>query len=100
MEAHDAPSPIAKPLHGAFRPGLYLSRFPAIPRLDLRVEAADTDSSVASSPSYFASIGGIYQYWEILEKQGYTNQGQLFGDWMGREDKGGHRVDAPHRAAP
>jgi hypothetical protein len=89
MEAHDAPSPIAKPLHGAFRPGLYLSRFPGIPRLDLRVEAADTDSSVASSPSYLGSIGGTYQYWEILEKQGYTNQGQLFGDWMGREGKGG-----------
>jgi hypothetical protein len=99
MEAHDAPSPIAKPLHGAFRPGLYLSRFPGVPRLDLRVEAADTDSSVASSPSYFASIGGIYQYWEILEKQGYTNQGQLFGDWMGREDKGGQAWITYHLSA-
>ena len=47
MEAHDTPSPIAKPLHGAFRPGLYLSHFPGIPKLDLRVEAAATDSSVA-----------------------------------------------------
>jgi hypothetical protein len=28
-------------------------------------------------------------YWETIEKQGYTNQGQLFGDWIGREDKGG-----------
>jgi hypothetical protein len=89
MEAHDTPSPIAKPLHGTFRPGLYLSHFPGIPRLDLRVEAADTDSSVASTPSYLGSIGGLYQYWEIMQKQGYTNQGQLFGDWMGREDKGG-----------
>ncbi len=89
MEAHDAPSPIAKPSHGTFRPGLYLSHFPGIPKLDLRVEAADTDSSVNSTPSYIGSIGGIYQYWEILEKQGYTNQGQLFGDWLGREDKGG-----------
>ena len=23
------------------------------------------------------------------ERQGYTNNGQLFGDWIGREDKGG-----------
>jgi hypothetical protein len=89
MEAHDAPSPIAKPLHGTFRPGLYLSHFPGIPRLDMRVEAADTDSSVASTPSYSGSIGGLYQYWENIQKQGYTNQGQLFGDWIGREDKGG-----------
>ena len=28
-------------------------------------------------------------YYEGIQKQGYTNQGQLFGDWIGREDKGG-----------
>ena len=26
---------------------------------------------------------------EAIEKQGYTNQGQIFGDWIGREAKGG-----------
>jgi hypothetical protein len=83
MEAHDTPSPIAKPLHGTFRPGLYLSHVPGIAKLDIRVEGADTDSS------YPESISGRYQYWELIQKQGYTNQGQLFGDWIGREDKGG-----------
>ena len=24
-----------------------------------------------------------------IQRQGYTNQGQIFGDWIGREDKGG-----------
>jgi hypothetical protein len=89
MEAHDAPSPIAKPLHGAFRPGLYLSHVPGISKLDLRVEGIDSDSSVESTPAYLGSIGGRYQYWEVMQAQGYTNQGQLFGDWIGREDKGG-----------
>lgn len=28
-------------------------------------------------------------YYEAIQKQGYTNAGQLFGDWIGREDKGG-----------
>ena len=28
-------------------------------------------------------------YYEGVQRQGYTNQGQLFGDWIGREDKGG-----------
>jgi hypothetical protein len=88
METHDAPSPIAKPLHGAFRPGLYLSHVPGIPKLDLRVEGVDTDSSV-SNPGYLGSIGGLYQYWENIQKQGYTNSGQIFGDWAGREAKGG-----------
>jgi hypothetical protein len=82
-DAHDAPSPLFKPLHGTIRPGLYLSHFPGIPKLDLRVEAADTDST------YRSSIGGRYQYWEVIQVQGYTNQGQLFGDWIGREGKGG-----------
>jgi Capsule assembly protein Wzi len=89
MEAHDAPSPIAKPFHGTFRPGLYLSHFPGIPKLDMRVEGVDTDSTVPSTASYGGSIGGLYQYWEVMQKQGYTSQGQLFGDWIGREDKGG-----------
>ena len=99
-DAHDAPSPLAKPLHGAFRPGLYLSHFPGIPKLDLRVEGVDTDSSgqacsyvdvdgVSTLTCSDYSIGGRYQYWEGIQKQGYSNNGQLFGDWIGREDKGG-----------
>ena len=28
-------------------------------------------------------------YYEGIQRQGYTNKGQLFGDWIGREDKGG-----------
>jgi hypothetical protein len=82
-ESHDSPGPMIKPLHGTFRPGLYLSHVPGIPKLDMRVEAVDTDSSHPSS------IGGRYQYWEVVQVQGYTNNGQLFGDWAGREDKGG-----------
>jgi len=93
-EAHDAPSPLFKPFHGTFRPGLYLSHFPGIPKLDLRVEGVDTDSSLCSylngaKTCTEMSIGGRYQYWEVIQVQGYTNQGQLFGDWIGREDKGG-----------
>ena len=82
-EAHDSPGPMFKPLHGTFRPGLYLSHVPRIPKVDMRVEGIDTDSSHPSS------IGGRYQYWEYIQRQGYTNNGQLFGDWVGREDKGG-----------
>jgi Capsule assembly protein Wzi len=82
MEAHDTVSPLFAG-HAAYRPGLYLSHFPGIPKLDLRVEAVNTDSSHPSS------IGGRYQYYEVVQKQGYTNKGQLFGDWIGREDKGG-----------
>jgi hypothetical protein len=96
MEAHDAPSPIAKPLHGTFRPGIYLSHFPGIDKLDLRVEGVDGDSSVNATPTYTASVGGLYQYWEEIQRQGYTNEGQLFGDWIGREGKGGQAWTTYH----
>jgi hypothetical protein len=32
---------------------------------------------------------GKFIYYEAVQKQGYTNQGQIFGDWIGREGKGG-----------
>ena len=80
---HDDISPIDAPRRASWRPGLYLSRVPGIPKLDLRFEAAMTD------PRINRSTGGLFMYWEYIEKQGYTNQGQLFGDWIGREDKGG-----------
>jgi hypothetical protein len=82
-EAHDDISPIDAPRRAAVRPGVYLSHVPGVPKLDLRVEGASTD------PPTNRSTGGQFMYFEEIEKQGYTNQGQLFGDWIGREDKGG-----------
>ena len=35
------------------------------------------------------SQGGRFMYWESLQKKGYTNNGQIVGDWIGREGKGG-----------
>ena len=82
-EVHDDVSPIDAPRRAAWRPGLFLSHVPGLPRLSLRTEGAFSDLSVSSSS------GGRFMYWEYIEKQGYTNQGQIFGDWIGREDKGG-----------
>lgn len=82
-EAHDDISPIDAPRRAAVRPGLYLSHVPGIPKLDMRVEGANTYTTSSSGTD------GRFMYWEAIEKQGYTNQGWLFGDWIGREDTGG-----------
>jgi hypothetical protein len=82
-EVHDDVSPIDAPRRASWRPGLYLSHVPGIPRLDLRVEVASTDPPITNSQL------GHFMYYEYVQQQGYTNQGQLFGDWIGREDKGG-----------
>jgi hypothetical protein len=82
-EVHDDISPIDAPRRAAWRPGLYLSHVPGVPRLDLRAEAVYTDPPVGSSEF------GRFMYFEAVQRQGYTNQGQIFGDWIGREGKGG-----------
>jgi hypothetical protein len=82
-EAHDEVSPVDSPRRSTYRPGLYLSHVPGVAKLDVRVEGANTDSSTTDSQD------GHFQYFESIQKQGYTNQGQLFGDWIGREGKGG-----------
>lgn len=81
--AHDDVTPPSAPRRAAYRPGLYLSQVPGIPKLDFRVEAASTDTST------LRSLNGEFNYFEIVQKQGYTNKGFIMGDWIGREAKGG-----------
>jgi hypothetical protein len=47
------------------------------------VEAVSTDPKVSRS------VFGQFNYYEIIQRQGYTNQGFIMGDWIGREAKGG-----------
>jgi hypothetical protein len=81
--AHDDVTPISAPRRAAFRTGLYLSKFPGIPKMDFRFEAVDTD------PITSRSTGGQFNYYETVQRQAYTNQGFIMGDWIGREAKGG-----------
>ena len=81
--AHDDVSPISALQRASYRPGLYLSHFPGLARLDLRAEGVSTD------PPSSRSNQGQFNYYEEVQKQAYTNQGVLFGDWIGREAKGG-----------
>ena len=82
--AHDDVTPISAPRRAAYRTGLYISQFPgSLKKLDLRVEAVTTDPGVSRSN------GGTFNYFEIVQVQGYTNKGYIMGDWIGREAKGG-----------
>lgn len=82
-ESHDDVTPVSAPRRAGIRTGLYLTRFPGAPKFDLRAEAVYTDVSTS------VSQGGSFMYVETVQRQGYTNQGNIFGDWIGRESKGG-----------
>jgi hypothetical protein len=80
---HDDIFPISAPRRAGWRPGIFISQMPFVPKLDLRVEATYTDYVTSKSNS------GQGNYFETIQKQAYTNKGVLMGDWIGREAKGG-----------
>jgi hypothetical protein len=82
---HDDVSPVDAPRRAAYHPGIYLSRVPGLQHLDIRAEAANTDASGASDRNHY----GRFFYWEVVQRQGPTNEGYLLGDWIGRNGKGG-----------
>lgn len=82
-ETHDDVTPISAPRRAAFRPGLDITQLPFLPKLEFRVEGVTTD------PPTTRSMGGLFNYDEGIQLQGYTNKGFILGDWIGREGKGG-----------
>lgn len=68
-----------------FRPGIYITRIPGIPRLDLHIEAANTET-----PGWHSRIGGNegqYIYWDYDYKEADTDNGFLMGNTVGRDGK-------------
>jgi hypothetical protein len=79
---HDDVSPVDAPRHAAITPGIYLSRFPYIPKLDLHVEGGSSDITARAE-------GGKYYYYEGVYRDCYLNKRNLMGSWLGREGTGG-----------
>jgi hypothetical protein len=77
----DDPSPLAAPRRAAFSPGFYLTHFPGLSKLDLRVEAPLTDT-------VWTNVAGRYVYWDNYYRDLYTNRHFLMGDWVGRDGSG------------
>jgi hypothetical protein len=62
-------------------------------KLDFRIEGASTDTST------LRSLNGQFNYYETIQRQGYTNKGYIMGDWIGREAKGGQAWLTYHLSA-
>jgi hypothetical protein len=79
--ADDDPSPLAAPRRAGINPGVYISHFPRLAKLDLRVEAPLTNVVALKGP-------GQYIYWDHFYHDLYTNRGFLMGNWVGRDGAG------------
>ncbi len=74
-------SPFSAPRRAGMNPGIHLVRFPKIAKLDLRVEAVNTNT-----PS--SGKGGHLIYWDIFYHDLYTNKNNLIASWIGRDGTG------------
>ncbi len=77
----DDPIPFRAPSRTAFRPGLYITHFPGIPKLDFHFETTNTTSALVGvgQPNT-----GDLNYWNFVYRDGYTNNGFLLGNVVGR----------------
>jgi Capsule assembly protein Wzi/PAP2 superfamily len=76
----DEPTPVYDGNKTGWNPGIYLTHVPRLPKLDLRVEGVNTDTS--------KSQGGHYIYFDSFYHDLYTNKNNVIGSWIGREGKG------------
>ena len=75
-------SPIAYADRSAWRSGLYFSHFPFAHKLDLRAEGVYTDNPIGGA------VGHGFYYFNFTWRSGYTNNGSLMGNWIGRDGQG------------
>jgi hypothetical protein len=66
----------------AINPGIYLRRLPKLHKMDLRLEGIATD---LNWPSHFGP-GAVY--FDVRYRSGYTNNGNILGNWIGRQGWG------------
>ena len=77
--AEDEINPIAYPRRSAMNPGIFLPQLPKLRHMQLRAEASYTDLPGLLLTDYY--------YWNLRYLSGYTNNGHIIGDWVGRQGK-------------
>jgi len=76
--------PIINPAKNPFHPGIYITRFPGLPKLDLHVEATSTESPGFNPPGFAPGNHGNLNYWNSQYRDGYTQYGNIIGNTVGR----------------
>ncbi len=79
---HDTISPIVGPDVAAWLGGIYIPRLPKVPKMDFRAEGVYTD------PPIGGNVGSGFFYYNPTYISGFTNSGNLMGNWVGREGQG------------
>ena len=78
--ADDQPFPLIYPTESVWLSGFYLRCVPHLPRLTIRGEGLLSPRRSLAFPGFF--------YFNVHYLNGYTNNRQLIGSWIGREAQG------------
>jgi hypothetical protein len=81
LEDDDDPIPLQNLTKSVLRPGLYFPRLPLLPNWDFHFEWTTSTSPGRAS---FQNHGDL-NYWNLDYPDGYTNDGNLMGNVVGRE---------------
>jgi hypothetical protein len=81
LEDDDDPIPLQNVAKSTWRPGIYFPRLPFLPKWDLHFEWT---SSTSPGRASFQNHGNL-NYWNLAYTSGYTNDGNLMGNTVGRE---------------
>jgi membrane-associated phospholipid phosphatase len=85
--ADDDILPIKNPPKNPWHPGIYVTRFPGLPKLDLHVDSVSTEQPSASFNAEYSggpANSGRFDYYNQTYPDGYTNGGNLIGNSVGR----------------
>jgi len=82
MESDDDPIPFQNLTRAVLRPGIYVVRLPFLNKWDLHAEWTSSDC-----PGKGDDAHGLLNYWNASYRDGYTNNGNLVGNTVGREGK-------------
>jgi hypothetical protein len=78
--------PWQNPPKNPYRPGIYITRIPGIPNLDFHLEAASTESPAFDNFGKGINQGNL-NYWNFQYHDGYTQNGNLIGNTVGRNGR-------------
>jgi hypothetical protein len=82
--AEDDILPIQNPARNPWHPGIYITRIPGIPKLDLHVEGVSTEQGGRAHTTLNL---GQFNYWNSSYPDGNTNRGNLIGNIVGRDGR-------------
>jgi len=89
--AADDQLPIKDPPKNPWRPGIYITRFPGLPKLDLHVDSVSTEQPGFSFDNFYVPGGkvnsGQFNYFNSDYRDGYTNGGNIIGNSVGRDGR-------------